>query len=267
MEPLSHLLPAVTGSSAQANQELTQLKTGEESLFIDALRYAPIKKAHEDLIKEALRYAMVKIGLRSQNWPQDEEKSLLINHIRREYGNHTVAEIRLAFDMAISGKLDFLSGESVNCYENFSCLYFSSIMNAYRKWAAQVHCQLQPEHTKIDSVTEDTSDESMEKWLIETKKSIYSVDLLPVMLYDWLEQNGRIKKTVAEKHEYLQEAVMYRQSKLIKALEEQISQDNRDALQKFNRMKESGEFTGPEVSILKALAKKIILFEYLNELK
>lgn len=118
-----------------------------------------------------------------------------------------------------------------------------------------------------EGAKEDTSDEAMELWLQETKKTITRVDLLPVMLYDWLEQKGRINKTPAEKYEYLQEAVMYRQSKLIKALEEQISQENRDALHEFNRMKESGEFTGAEVGILKSLAKKIILFEYLNELK
>lgn len=235
-------------------------------MFLNALRSAPIARAHVDLIKEALRYVMVKVGLRSANWPQDEEKALLIAHIQTEYGNHTVAEIRLAFDMAIAGKLELLYGESVNCYENFSCLYFSSILNAYRRWAAQTHMQLHPDPIS-DPAPEVMTDESMEQWLIETKNSITKVDLLPVLLYDWLDKKERIKKTAAEKYEYLQEAVMYRQSKLIKALEEQMNQENRDNLTSFNKMKETGEFSGAEVGILKALAKKIILFEYLNELK
>lgn len=209
---------------------------------------------------------MNKLGLREANIPEKDELSLLIHHLLTQYGSHTCEEIRLAFDMAIGGQLDLLPGESVNCYENFSCLYFSSIMNAYRRWAAQAHRQLAPEQIQ-ETEPADTSDEAMEAWLLDTKKSLVRVDLLPVMLYEWLEQKGRIKKTAAEKHEYLQEAVMYRQSKLIKALEEQICQQNRDALHEFNRMKETGEFTGPEVNILKALAKKIILYEYLNEME
>lgn len=209
---------------------------------------------------------MNKLGIREANIPEKDELQVLLHHLISQYGNHTCDEIRLAFDMAISGKLDLLPGESVNCYENFSCLYFSSIMNAYRRWAGQIHRQLSPEGY-AESEIADTSDEAMEKWLNEIKQSVIRVDLLPIMLYDWLEQKGRITKTSAEKYEYLQEAVMYRQSKLAKAMEEQMSQANRESLQEFNRMKECGEFTGAEVSILKSLAKKIILFEYINDLK
>lgn len=222
-----------------------------------------VNDAPENIL-DVLLEVMNKLGIREVNIPGKDECGLLIHHLVTHYGNHTCDEIRLAFDMAISGKLELLQGESVNCYENFSCLYFSSIMNAYRRWAGQAHRQLQPVQ-EPEPAPEDTSDEAMEQWLLETKKSRVRVDLLPMMLYDWLEQKGRIKKTASEKHEYLQEAVMYRQSRLIKALEEQVSQQNRDALREFNAMKESGEFTGAEVNILKALAKKIILFEYLNE--
>lgn len=215
-------------------------------------------------VLDVLLGIMNKLGIREANIPGKDECGILIHHLITQYGNHSCDEIRLAFDMAIAGNLDLLPGESVNCYENFSCLYVSSIMNAYRRWAVQAHRQLVADF-EPEQQPEDTSDEAMEKWLLEIKKIPIKVDLLPVMLYDWLEQKDRIKKTAAEKHEYLQEAVMYRQSKLIKAFEEHMNQQNRDTLQDFNRMKESGEFTGSEVSILKALAKKIILFEYLNE--
>lgn len=86
----------------------------------------------EDL-KTVLRVCMVKIGLRANNWPNDLERSILLEHIHTNYGNHTPEEIKLAFDMAILGSLDC----EVNCYENFSCLYFSQVMNAYRKWARE----------------------------------------------------------------------------------------------------------------------------------
>lgn len=83
---------------------------------------------------------MLKVGLRGKNFPNGVTKSLLLDHIYKNYGNHTPDEIRLAFDMAVAGKLN-LTLDEINCYENFSCLYFSKIMNAYRIWAEQVYEQ------------------------------------------------------------------------------------------------------------------------------
>lgn len=84
-------------------------------------------------IKQALRYAMLIVGVRAQNLPGDEEKAVLLNYIVKHYSGHTPAEIRLAFEMAVNGQLEC----DPVCYENFSVLYFTSIMNAYRLWASQ----------------------------------------------------------------------------------------------------------------------------------
>lgn len=108
--------------------------SGSENLFVQARSSGIIAIAYLEDIKGALRYAMVKVGLRANNFPVEEEKAVLIDHIITNYGGHTTAEIRLAFNMAINGELE-LTIDDVNCYENFSCLYFSKIMNAYRKWS------------------------------------------------------------------------------------------------------------------------------------
>ena len=92
-------------------------------------------------LKQALRYAMVLVGIKANNVPNDREKSVLLQFIVNNYGGHTPSEIRLAFDLAISGDLDV---EDVKCYENFSPLYFASIMNAYRKWARPKHGEIKP---------------------------------------------------------------------------------------------------------------------------
>jgi len=77
---------------------------------------------------------MVKIGLRGQNFPKDIEKILLIQHVFDNFGENRVDEIRLAFDWGIEGRLD----EDINCFENFSCLYFTRIMRAYNRLALAV---------------------------------------------------------------------------------------------------------------------------------
>lgn len=112
----------------------------EEQMFLDAASKKKIKELPEIDLRNALKFAMLKVGLRGKNFPEGIEKSVLLTHIFEHYGNHTPDEIRLAFDMAVAGKLS-LSLDEINCYENFSCLYFSKIMNAYRVWAQQVYEQ------------------------------------------------------------------------------------------------------------------------------
>lgn len=77
---------------------------------------------------------MLKVGMRANNLPSKEEKAVLISHIYQSYPGNTIDEIRLAFDMALRGELD-LKTEDVKCYENFSCAYFSQVMNAYLAWS------------------------------------------------------------------------------------------------------------------------------------
>jgi hypothetical protein len=121
--------------------ESKQPETSEERFFLAARQGLPIVISSEDKLREALRYVMVKVGLRGHNFPVGAEKTLLLNHITLNYGNHTPEEIRLAFDLALSAKLG-LDTSDIKCYENFSCAYFSCIMNAYRSWASKVHTQI-----------------------------------------------------------------------------------------------------------------------------
>lgn len=81
----------------------------------------------------------MKIGLRAQNIPNDLEKLVLYEHIVASYGGNRLNEISLAFDFLLRGELADGDGVVVdaNCYENFSCLYFSKVMNAYRFWSRQ----------------------------------------------------------------------------------------------------------------------------------
>lgn len=100
------------------------------ALAVRGLKICQLKNTEP--VNGALRYAMLIIGLRANNLPTEEEKDVIVEYIQKYYGGHTAAEIKLAFEMAVAGKLDV---DQVSCYENFTPLYFSSIMNAYREWA------------------------------------------------------------------------------------------------------------------------------------
>lgn len=125
-------------SEAQALIVSKRPASGEEDTLALALQSEKVIRCSDEQVKQVLRYIMIKVGLRAPNWPVEEEKAVLLDHIRKHYGTHGLEEIRLAFDMAVTGKLD-LADNQVVCYENFTCTYFSTIMSAYRRWAGEAY--------------------------------------------------------------------------------------------------------------------------------
>jgi ASC-1-like (ASCH) protein len=116
---------------APQKEESRGLKTGSLALAVREPKIFELTTVEP--IEQVLRYVMLLVGIRLANLPAKEEKAILINHIQKHYSGHTVAEIRLAFEMAVNGQLPC---DPVP-YENFSILYFCTVMNAYRVWAAQ----------------------------------------------------------------------------------------------------------------------------------
>ena len=118
-----------------AQPEWKPLRTGNVTadVILQAQSSQSLRIRHEEDVKQVLRYAMVLVGLRGNNMPTEEEKFVLLNFIRSNFGNQTPEEIKLAFDWAVSGKLNV----DAKCYENFSCEYFGRIMKAYIDYARQ----------------------------------------------------------------------------------------------------------------------------------
>lgn len=112
---------------------------------------------------------------------------------------------------------------------------------------------------------EDMSKEAMQDWFNVTAEKIRSgemqLDFVPPMLYEFMDDNGNINATKEQKYGYLQKAVEYRLGKLREEVEKQDTPNNRWRLSNFLRMRDGGEFEGDEVTRLKTLAKKMILFD------
>lgn len=252
----------------QAPQELKRLKTGEEKRFYESLvESKKIIHSSIDDIKNVLKFIFVKIGLRAANFPSDEEKGVLIDHILKYYGGHTCKELQLAFEMAMAGKLDVDS----NCYENFSCLYFSKIMNSYRKWAEQVYDQI-PAYIPENSLENKRvlTDEDMESWVRETSAIVTDIEkiwFVPIEVYEWLLSKKKIKINQKQRDEYLQTAIKLRHEQLVDSVQKSIYKNIENRLAEFNRMKGRGEFDKVESLAIKNIAKKIAVFNYFKSLK
>lgn len=143
MQSIKSLLPlALNGSQELAKQKTPLPLTIEVKEFEAALAEKKIWHCDgEEEMKQALRYIFLLVGLRAQNYPAGIEKQLLHAYIFKNYGGHTPAELKLAFEMALQNKLS-LRPEDVTCYENFSIAYFSRIMEAYREWSKEQIRQL-----------------------------------------------------------------------------------------------------------------------------
>jgi hypothetical protein len=161
------------------------------------------KRINQDLdgLTDALKYAMALVGIRGQNAPTQAEFDFLKFYLVNNFGSHTAAEIRLAFDLAVSNRLEL--GESgATCYENFSCEYVGRIMSAYRKWAEIQHKDLPNNPPAALLEYRMPRIDWAEEWELlkeAAKNGTIEKVIIVTPLYDWLVENGLINLTGPEK--------------------------------------------------------------------
>lgn len=239
-----------------AKQECKPLEIGKLSNAINGER---LKNTPENDLKQVLRAIMAMVGVRAANLPDDDEKGLLLAHIVSNYGNHTLEEIKLAFNMAITGKLNC----KVDCYENFSCAYFSQIMNAYRNWAKEEVKQFKPV-VMIEEKKELTDQEKVE-WIKEwVSKENIDMELIPLIFYDYLDGKKLLGITAKEKYEYFDKAALQVKTILHNDIGVCKTNDAYISYQKFEIMEKEG-FTGEMKTRILNRAKRLIVFDYLKK--
>lgn len=99
----------------------------------------------------------------------------------------------------------------------------------------------------------ELTEDDWEEW-IESMKN-YSCELIPTVAYDYLDRNGKIKKTPKEKNEYMDRAIAYH----LLCLE-----PDTQPFYDFLKMRNKKMFTGDIVDTLKNIAKRMIVFDYLK---
>lgn len=155
-------------------------------------------------LTEVLRYCMLLTGIRADNMPVAEEINTIFNFVRSQFGGHTIQEIKLAFDLAMSGKLDI---QDTKCYENFSCEYIGRIMVSYRRWAdQQIKPEIKKEKKELPEAQKpvDWSDdwEKIIKWAEEGSLYIYRIS---PAIFDWLVNKGELTVSSKEKWDMIEE--------------------------------------------------------------
>jgi len=218
-----------------------------------ALNGKMVCECTEEEIKSKLTLIYSLVGLRPQHYPSGQEKIDLHNYIVLKYGQKTLGELVLAFDLAISGELE-ISRDEVKVYDQFTIAYIANVMASYKKWLRDINNSIVINKNIEIEMKKELTKEDWESWMQDVKD--YKVELIPVMLYEYLVKENLINLTPDEKNEFVKTA--------INIFYFSIEQDRIEA-RNFLKQKEQGYFTEPYNTKLKDLAKKIAVKKYINK--
>lgn len=101
--------------------------------------------------------------------------------------------------------------------------------------------------------SKELTNEEWEEWLVDIKN--YSMDLIPVLAYDYLLKVGKINPSAKEKTDSLQKSIPIYTSKI---------QEDIRVWNDFIAQKTNGVITGKHLDSLIVISKKLIVFDYLK---
>lgn len=160
-------------------------------------------------LKENLAYIFTLLGF--TKYPDTQEMIVIEDFIRTSYPLFTVEEFRLAFKMAVQGKLDC----STEHYEKFSPKFIGQVMSAYTKKAVQVRKMIKPIIKEIEppKLSDDDIVSFTQKEWLESPKNDFNRVFNANKVFAILLKQGKLK---FEPDEMLQIIMMVREDNLIK---------------------------------------------------
>ena len=230
-----------------------------------ALSGLMINNASEVQIRQTLIIIYTMVGLRVQHYPTMAEDTLLISFTRSEFGLKTLDELLLAFKLAIKGELEI---EDTKVYDQFTCEYMARIMTAYRRWLKSRSAEVVAPKKMIMNNVITTQEEKLADIAEWEAKEEVKIEFIPPYLFDYLVEFEKITPTKKEKWDAMALAADLRKTELFKEIDN--PKPRKEDVAYYNAfliMYGKSEYTGYEPDRLKNLAKKIMVFDYLKNLK
>ncbi|NBU82836.1 MAG: hypothetical protein EBS55_14440 [Flavobacteriaceae bacterium] len=158
----------------QANKEWKTLNNGliVDNEIAEAFTGSKLNLVSPVTLRENLAYIFTLIGL--TKYPDKEEMIVIEDFIRTSYPLYTIEEFRIAFKMAVQGKLDC----STEHYEKFSPKFIGQVMAAYTKKALEVRKMIKPILSEIEApklTDEEIVSFTQKEWLESPKKDFNKV--------------------------------------------------------------------------------------------
>jgi hypothetical protein len=160
-------------------------------------------------LKENLAYIFTLLGF--TKYPDTQEMLVIEDFIRTSYPLFTIQEFRLAFKMAVQGKLDC----STEHYEKFSPKFIGQVMSAYTKKALEVRKMIKPIINEIEppKLSDDEIVLFTQKEWLESPKNDFNKVFNANKVFAILLKQGKLK---FKDEEMMQIVNIVREENLIK---------------------------------------------------
>lgn len=116
------------------------------------------------------------MGILDDKFPDESTLNMLVDYINRYYRNLTINEIKIAFELGVAGE----TGVDMNHYQNFSLLYFSSVVNAYVEYRKRVVAQINKERVEKQAIKDELTPEQKTEI---NNRFLYNFIYLPFVSY------------------------------------------------------------------------------------
>lgn len=195
----------------QAGNEWMPLQSGfiVDNAIAEAFKGNKLNLVSPITLKENLAYIFTLLGF--TKYPDTQEMVVIEDFIRTSYPLFTVEEFRLAFKMAVQGKLDC----STEHYEKFSPKFIGQVMSAYTKKALEVRKMIKPIINEIQppKLSDDDIVSFTQKEWLQSAKNDFNRVFNANKVFDILLKQGKLK---FEPDEMLQIIRMVREDNLMK---------------------------------------------------
>ena len=173
------------------NQEWQPLKNGYivDNEILNSFNGDKLNLVSPITLRENLAYIFTLLGFK--NYPAKEEMIVIEDFIRSSYPLYTIQEFRIAFKMAVQGKIDC----STEHYEKFSPKFIGQVMVAYTKKANEVRKIAKPIINEI--IAPKLTDEQIvlftqKEWL-ESPRNDFNRVFNADKVFDILLKEGKLK--------------------------------------------------------------------------
>lgn len=203
-------------------------------------------------IQKQLMIVMALLGFRPENFPDDNEKKIIIDYMRTQMGAYSLADIGLAFTLYIQGKLDY----NEKHYGKFSVLFLENVMQSYKRY--KVALPKQPIEHQLPEISKEETERLVRHGALTCFQTYFQYQKLfdfGNVTYDYLDRRGHINLTDARKRVIWDEAKKNLKSQAgIKAMSGRETTKLTDILERIETKNEG----------VKSEAKRIALREYFD---
>lgn len=231
-----------------------EVRTSLTGLIAQSKGSKLIQDSTDEEIKQALAKIFLLVGLRKQHFPNGFELDFIVSNIRKLYPHRTIFDLTNAFELGLRKEIDV----ELNCYDQFTLIYLSNIMDAYRKYLVSAYNELPVEHPKQIEYKMTKEEKLADIEDFGTTESAFG--MIPGYIYDWIIELGLIVLNEDDKIEYYRRAIIMRETEL-KANAEAGDMKEYNF---FMKMKKNGfaDITKQEFNNIEFNYKRIVVREY-----